>query len=199
MALHFGANGAVTDRSEASVGDMDVEVAERVVSAPANVAFATLGGCLLVGVFLLLAVVGAVLALPTLREGSQRSTEREAVRALREIEEAQRKFRNEDLDGDGRPNFGSLGQLARAGLIGPDLASGVLRGFRLEAQPSQTEPEEAWIVVANRTETQRGRSFVLNQQGVIHYTYGERISPDLYRCNLPEGSHRMDKGEERRF
>ena len=199
MAPCVGANGSVSNPSEQPLGDLDLDVAERVESAPANLVFASLSGCLLVALVLVLALVGAVLALPTLREGNQRATEREAIRALRELEAAQTKFREDDLDGDGIRNFGSLGQLARAGLIGPDLASGVLRGFRLEVQPSQTEPEEAWIAVANRAETHTGRSFVLNHKGAIHYTYGELISPDLYRCTLPEGAHRMDKGEERRF
>jgi len=179
--------------------DIDPSVAERIQGAPANLAFASLSGCFLVALLVVLGAVAAVLSLPTLREGNNRSVEREAIKALRALEKAQRTFKRQDSDGDGTDDYGTLAELGRAGLINADLASGVLRGFRLEVLPAQSEPGRVWTAVANRTESHSGRSFVLNQRGVIHYTWGETISIDAHRGLLPPGVSRMERREEERF
>ncbi|MBL4846955.1 MAG: hypothetical protein JKY65_15655 [Planctomycetes bacterium] len=147
----------------------------------------------------MLGTVVAVLSLPTLREGNNRSIEREAIKALRTIEKAQRTFRKNDSEGDGIEDFGTLAELGRAGLIGPDLASGVLRGFRIEVLPAQADATTLWTGVANRTEMHSGRSFVINQRGVIHYAWGETISIDAHHGVLPPGVNRMERRAEERF
>ena len=181
------------------LGEEDNRIAERIEGAPANLLFAGVGGCFLVALLLVLATVVAVLSLPTLREGNNRSVERDAIRALRTIEKAQRKFRMSDAEGDGIQDYGTLAELGRAGLIDPDLASGILRGFRLEVLPAQADPTKLWTAVANRSERHRGRSFVLNQRGVMHYAWSESISIDAHHGVLPPGVNRMELREEERF
>ena len=181
------------------LGDIDAEASERVQSAPANLAFAGICGCFLVGLVIVLGVVLAVLSLPTLKEGNRRSTEREAIRALRAIEKAQRTFRDQDSEGDGKRDFGTLAELGRAGLIGPDLASGVLRGYRLEALPARSNPTGAWMAIANRVSEHGGRSFALNHRGSIHYAWGDSIPMDSQDAIFPNGLDQLSRQNERYY
>ena len=173
--------------------ELDPDTAERVVGALPNMVFALLGGCLAVAGVALVVAVGSVAALPTLREARSQTMEREAIAALREVAEAQARFRREDLDANKVKDFGALGQLGLADLLDPDLASGVKNGYRFEVGASAVAPTAEWMAVANPIGLMNrgGRSFVINHEGVVHFVFNQHLTLDLHTCPIPQGAARV--------
>ncbi|MGE0711807.1 MAG: hypothetical protein AB7N76_30830 [Planctomycetota bacterium] len=178
--------------------DDDPEVLERVSGPLPHMAFAFAGGCVAVAALIVVTAIGAVASLPTLREAQNRALERKAIASLRAIAVAQRRFREEDRDRNGKHDYGTLSQLAMAGLLDPDLASGLKDGYLFEAGVGLLSPEEEWMAVANPVASYMGdRCFVLNHEGSIHYQqWGQRLSLELERCTIPGGTQRLLRSEE---
>ena len=130
---------------------------------------ALLGGAALAGAGLL-----GAFGLPAYLEARQRAAESAAIGALQAISDAQSQFREGDAEGDGVLDYGTLCELARAGLLEEGLAGGVLEGYELVVQPGPS-PEFTWWAMARPLEPgQEGqRSFFINYTGVIYFTTEE--------------------------
>lgn len=139
---------------------------------------------------LLLCLVGAVVAAataPNLVRAEKARNEAAAVAALRAIAAAQERFRAEDADGDGRADYGDLGQLVEAQLLEPALVTGMHAGYLFEVAASRVDPDRRWLATARPAAPgQSGdRYFAINQAGAV-YARARRAFPlDLLGCELP--------------
>ncbi len=136
-----------------------------------------------------LCVVAAIVAAVTVPTGVRLqlgANEAAAIEALRALARAQQRFREEDLDRDGEQDYGELAELAAAGLIGADLASGVQQGYLFEAAPAELAPARAWMAVASPLlEGRTGqRHFAINHHGAVVYTW-RPITLDVAQAELP--------------
>lgn len=119
---------------------------------------------------------------------SYRGNEVGAMGELRSIDTAQRIFREADKDKDSVEDFGTLEELAAAGLLDTIVGAGTKRGYRFEAAPSVVSSELLWFAVASPlTEKHGRRTFFTNQTGQIYYTSGGPFSFDRATCDVPPG------------
>ena len=139
--------------------------------------------CLTFGAIL----VSLLMALPvvTRRRGANEPL---AVLSLDEISAAQALFREGDKDGDGAPDFGSLAELAKAGLLDPGLEDGLHRGYRFEVKPSPTDLSCWWArATPAHPNDQDARRFFTNQSGGLWWSYQDIPAPKGDGPEPPEG------------
>ena len=112
--------------------------------------------------------------------GAQHGAESSAIGALKAISAAQSLFRQGDLDQDGVLDYGTLSELAQAGLLEEEVARGLKRDYEFIVQPGSS-PEFTWWAIARPAEESEEprRNFFVNHTGVIYYTVeaGEGICP----------------------
>jgi hypothetical protein len=148
-----------------------------------------LGACL--GLLIPLAVmVGAILAVKAIagrRTWSRYERERAAVLELKRIAAAQSIFREGDKDQNGALDYGTLAQLAKAGLIDEELGTGTKNGYLFEAAPSASTSEFLWFATANpEVPTVTGdRYYATNHSGVIFYTTSAAVPLNTGDCQVP--------------
>ena len=97
--------------------------------------------------------------------GTTASREATAVATLKEIHTAQSFFR-EGRSGDGLERYGTLEEIASAGLVGRDLAGG-RAGYRFHVAPSATTSEFLWFAVAEPVTSSSDRHFVATESGLV--------------------------------
>ncbi len=135
-------------------------------------------------------VVGSIVATalwPNLLRAERLSNEREARAALRAIAAAQARFKEEDLDRDGKPDFADLLELGQQQLLSPLLASGIADGYQFEVAASRSAPGERWFATASPLASGRTGelSYATNHSGAL-WERRERPFPlDLDRCEVP--------------
>lgn len=135
-------------------------------------------------------VVGSIVATalwPNLLRAERLSNQREARAALRAIAAAQARFKAEDLDRDGKPDYADLLELGQQQLLSPLLASGIADGYQFEVAASRSAPDERWIATASPLASGRTGelSYATNQSGAL-WERRERAFPlDLDRCEVP--------------
>jgi hypothetical protein len=142
----------------------------------------------LVGCVVLLGLI-LVIAIPNLIEARKHRGETAPIGALKTIGTSQSLFREGDKDGDDTLDYGTLSELHAAGLIDDVLGSGTKMGYTFRVWHAPKTPEFLWMATANPIEPGKtgDRYFVVNQEGVIHYT---TAAPFGYRadCTIPEGA-----------
>lgn len=121
----------------------------------------------------LLAVIAGIawIGLAPSAEERKRRNESVANRALGDIAVAQMTFREQDKDGNGKPDFAKdLEALARAGLIGPGLASGTDKGYVFKVLPGK-DPLKEWFATAEPLEpgTTGDEYFYIDQTLELHH------------------------------
>lgn len=123
-------------------------------------------------IVLALVVIALLIAVPNLIEARKHGNEAGAIGDLKAIGTAQARFRAEDLEGDGKLDYGTLEELAAAGLLDEALASGTKRGYTFSVHVPAATPEYLWMAVANPVEVgETGeRHFATNHEGVTFYT-----------------------------
>ncbi|HBP19232.1 MAG TPA: hypothetical protein DEA08_15770 [Planctomycetes bacterium] len=135
---------------------------------------------LLAGAALAGASALAAVAVPAFLEARQHGAESSAIGALKAISAAQSLFRQGDLDQDGVLDYGTLSELAQAGLLEEEVARGLKRDYEFIVQPGSS-PEFTWWAIARPAEESEEprRNFFVNHTGVIYYTVeaGEGICP----------------------
>jgi hypothetical protein len=143
--------------------------AERPVEHPRSQgpAQAPLGGSLALATVAGLLLVAIALGLSGGKRGHGRSNEARAIGALKTISVAQTLFREGDRDQDGALDYGTLAELAQAGLIADDLGRGELPGYALEVAVGAEHPEFLWLATATNLEGD-GRYFAINHAGVVY-------------------------------
>lgn len=119
-----------------------------------------------------LAGIGALIAVPNLQVARRHSNEAHAVGALAEIRSAQQIFRDGGKGRAAKLHYATLAELAREGLVDPELGSGTKRGYVFQAAPSVTTSEFLWFAVANpEVPGDTGdRCLETNTSGVIFHT-----------------------------
>lgn len=117
--------------------------------------------------------------------------DRAAIGALKTIAGAQGRFREEDTEGDGLLDYGTLAELSVAGgLVDPVLGSGAKQGYLFEACYSSTTSEFLWMATARpvRPGTTGKRYFATNHQGVVFYTTSGPFELNTTDCTIPPGA-----------
>lgn len=110
--------------------------------------------------------------------------EHRAIGQLRTLVTAQSLFRVGDKEDDHIFDYATLAELGSQDLIDGVLASGTKHGYTFQAAPGLCQPELRWMAVANPADTSwGGRSFCVNQRGVVHYAYGP-IALEPLTCSL---------------
>jgi hypothetical protein len=138
-------------------------------------------------------MVGAILAVKAIagrRTWSRYERERAAVAELKRIATAQSIFREGDKDQNGVLDYGTLAQLARAGLIDEELGTGTKNGYLFEAAPSSSTSEFLWFATATpETPGVSGdRYYATNQSGVIFYTTSAAVPMNTGDCPADESA-----------
>ena len=139
-------------------------------------------------IVLAVAAIGFLIAIPNLIEARKHGNEAGAIGDLKRIGTAQSLFREGDLEGDGKLDYGTLEELAAAGLLDEALASGTKRGYTFSVFVPSATPEFLWMAVANPVEVGAtgDRHFATNQQGVTFYTTNGPVAPTS-DATLPGG------------
>ncbi len=135
-------------------------------------------------------VVGSIVATalwPNLLRAERLSNEREARAALRAIAAAQARFKEEDLDRDGKPDYADLLELGQQQLLTPLLASGIADGYQFEVAASRSAPAERWFATASPLAAGRTGevSYATNHSGGLWERRERPIPLDLDRCEVP--------------
>ena len=93
--------------------------------------------------------------------------EKPRVPLLKKIAAAQTKFRDQDLDKDGVKDFANVKELIKANLL---TYEEVQKAGFVFVEPATTSPKNYWWAVAQPLHPSQGRSFFINQTGVIYYS-----------------------------
>ena len=119
----------------------------------------------------IIAIIAAI-AIPNLLAAKRASNEIGAVAALKSISTSQRLFRESDAEGDGEFDYGTLAELATAGVIDDILGTGTRSGYQFESDAGFNNRFFVFWAVGNPRQFGRtgDRSFATNHQGVIFYT-----------------------------
>src|SRR5690606_28714772 len=99
---------------------------------------------------------------------------RPILRALEHLRTAQFVFRETDREDDGRADYGSLQELAEAGLIDPILGEGIKERYQFTAA-LEVDPAQGWTVVAvpQHFGSWGSRAFASDESGTIWFTTAE--------------------------
>ena len=128
-----------------------------------------------------------------LQEARRHGNEAAAIGALKTITTAQALFREGDKDNDGNFQYaGDLASLGKTQLIDAALASGIKQGYRFELCAGSEAPEFLWMAVASPVDG-KGRHFVINQSGVIHYSNEAPFALDRVKCEIPKNATPVGK------
>ena len=144
-------------------------------------------GCALLLVFLLL---GAGLYFRHRARLSVRSRGdiQEVVGALRSIWNGQNTFSQQDLDGDGTQNYGTLTELQQVGLIDSRLGRGRWLNYTFECHPGP-DPEAEWFATADPIDPSApgSRWLYIDQDLELYYSELGPIQGPLNRSRPPAG------------
>ena len=131
----------------------------------------------LVEVMIVVAIISivAAIAVPTIFEARKSANEAAAIGTLKTIQSCQAVFRESDRDGDGSIDYGTLPELAQAGLIDGILATGTKAGYVFEVGPvranANTQETMFWAYANPRVLDATGnRAYCTNHEGVVYYT-----------------------------
>jgi hypothetical protein len=95
-----------------------------------------------------------------------------ATRArLLSLHEAQARFRDGDLDGDGLDDFGTLEELVATGVVGGEVLKGdFVDGYMIDLTTGAGSPEPTWMAVASPALPGKTGElyFVITQVGVVY-------------------------------
>lgn len=134
-------------------------------------------GFTLIEMMLVIGIIAivAAMAIPNLFEARKSANEASAIASLKTIATVQALFREADKDKDGSVDYGSMAELATAGLVDSTLASGVKAGYAFECGPAwdslDTQETMFWSVANPVIMDGTGnRAYCSNVQGVIYYT-----------------------------
>ncbi len=108
-----------------------------------------------------------------------------AIETLRVIVPAQSLFRERDAEGDGEQDYARLDELAGAELVDADVAAGPKYGYRFHARPGAA-PEFQWFALARPEKDEPGRTFFVNENGVIFVL--DPAQPIPTDSTTPEGA-----------
>jgi len=111
------------------------------------------------------------------------------VASLQALAGAQAAFKQIDPSGA----FGSLSDLAVAGLIDPELGSGFAHGHIFRLHVSGADPQSRWLATASPLEEAPGAlHFAVNQDGSVRYGWQAiEVEDD---CTIPEGIAVCEEG-----
>lgn len=123
-------------------------------------------------------------------EARKKGNEAVAIAVLRTINSAQTLFREADKDNDGLLDYGTLAELAEAGLIDEQVGAGLKSGYRFECRPGDKAPEFQWMATATAVElgVSGSRNFVTNHAGVIYYSRTAAFKLGDPEARIPEGA-----------
>lgn len=145
----------------------------------------------LVEIMIVLAIIAviALIAIPSMLEAKKAGTETNAMASLKSIAAAQTVFREQDKDGDGRTQYGTLDDLAKYNLLDPVLATGKRHGYLFTTEASTTHDDTLWWATAFPAVpgTTGSRAFGINNNGVIYYTtdMSAPLAADPATCAFP--------------
>lgn len=111
------------------------------------------------------------------------SDETAALRALKLLRSVQTAFLEDDGDGDGVRDYGTLAELGAAGRIDAALARGERRGYRFELRVEGADDDARWSASACPREPGAGRCFVTSWSGPIKVTKAPPVLGE--GCGLP--------------
>lgn len=149
------------------------------------------GGFTLIELIIVVAILAiiAAIAIPNLLTSRKNANEASAIGNLKTIANCQAMFRENDRDGDGQFDFGSLLQLSTVGLLDPSLGSGQRTGYIYDTRPGSLQPNFLWFALANPIlPGQTGdRYFCMNQRGQVFYTQSAAVVMNATDCTIPTG------------
>jgi hypothetical protein len=93
--------------------------------------------------------------------------EQPRLQLLRKIEAAQKTFKDRDADHDGKRDYGTLAELIKAHLISDSDVS--VAGLAY-CEPAASAPQNRWWAVVDPRRPVQGKSFFVNQSGVIYFS-----------------------------
>jgi hypothetical protein len=130
--------------------------------------------------------------------GARRGNGNEAIAVgnMLSIRSAQELFRESDKDGDGTLDYATLAQLGKADLVDPILASGDKMGYVYAAAAGQGKErsQHTWWATARPKCASYGRSFAINQEGVLLYSTPENpLVPNPKDGSIPAGGRALGK------
>lgn len=160
---------------------------DKVVSPAATALLSFMAGTTLTAGLCVIGAIVAAVTVPTTVQARAGHNEEAAVEALRALAAAQRRFHDEDLEGDGLADYGDLAELAAVGLIDADLASGVRQGYTFQAAPAATARTERWSAVASPLVDGRTgrRHLAVDHRGTVRFRYYRPIPLDARDAMLP--------------
>lgn len=146
-----------------------------------------------VGLLGLLALVAAAFYTERALGVNQYVQESSAREALKSLVTAQEIFRQTDKDGDGIYDFGDLEDLAAAGLIDAELATGEVHGYRFTVTPGSDgvkDREYMWWAAAEPLNNGASgeRCYFTNQSGTL------RFAKEALRPSAQDNSNTPDHG-----
>jgi hypothetical protein len=116
------------------------------------------------GLAVVLLAAAGVAAFVLGARGSPHQNGLDAMNSLRRIGAAEQRYR------EGHPSFGTLAQLADAGLLAdePELATGTRHGYRFVCAPSAEMPDYLWVAVASPVAPAEGAPhWGMDQSGLL--------------------------------
>lgn len=173
-------------RCVACGGRLPADPGDALTAGPAAL-FACLASAVLLTAAGVVASVAAAVLAPGVTRLQTGGHEARAIEGLRALARAQEAFREQDLDRDGQPDYGTLAELAGAGLLEPDLASGLREGYRFELATAEVDGEPRWMAVAGPMveDTTGRRYFAVIPGTTVHFRWGQSIPLDAAAGRLP--------------
>ncbi|MDC3378873.1 prepilin-type N-terminal cleavage/methylation domain-containing protein [Planctomycetota bacterium] len=146
-------------------------------------------GFTLIEVMVVISIIAIILAIgiPSLVSSRKLANETSAIGALKAVATQETLFRENDSDGDGAPDYGTLTELSTTSLVDSVLGSGTTQGYAVAVAYSTTSPETLWYAVANPILAggTGDRYFVTNHSGVIFYTTSGVFTLNNTNCLIP--------------
>ena len=145
-------------------------------------------GFTLIELMIVIAIIAiiAAIAIPNLIQARKHGNETAAIGALKTIATSESIFREGDKDGNGSPDYGTLGQLSSTQLIDGVLGSGTKQGYIFASSASSSTSEFLWFAIAFPVvaTTTGDRYFETNQAAVIFYTTTASFSMNSTDCSV---------------
>ena len=131
----------------------------------------------------------SVVAAPNVIEARKGNNPTPAIGPLKTIGTAQSLFREADMEADGNLDYGTLPELAAAGLIDHVLASGTKNGYLFETSYGASTSEFIWFATARPAipGVTGDRYYAANHEGVTFYTNLGAFSFNTLNCTIPAG------------